>query len=107
MKMNRMVLAVVALTACGKKSSDANTGSMTMKVKSVSVSALTATSDRERLNMTMAAAGNLSFTPTVLKIWIDMLVLQNGGGGSNEFYTCTSSAPDCEVDFASADSVKV
>ena len=53
----------------------------------------------------MTAAGNKSFAPGVFKLWINTIVLQNDEGGSNQFYTCDSSAADCEVDFASSESV--
>ena len=99
------VLAVAQMTACGKKEDD-KTGTVTLKVKSVAGTGLNVSADPKPLQLTIAAAGNLSFTPTVLKLWIDKLVLQNGAGASNEFYTCTTSAADCEVDFADAASVK-
>ena len=53
-----------------------------------------------------ASAGNLSFNPTSYKMWIASIVLQNDSGLSNEFYTCNSSAADCEIDLASTTSIQ-
>lgn len=98
-------VTIIGLTSCGKKDSE-GTGTMTLKVKSITTAALAATNANEPFQLTLGAAGNLSFTPTVLKLWIDKLVLQNAtGSASNEFYTCTTSAAECEVDFADATSV--
>ena len=84
-----------SLVQCGKK--DDGSSTITLKVQKADSPAA--------LNLEMTAAGNKSFAPDVFKLWINTIVLQNDEGGSNQFFTCDSSAADCEVDFASSESV--
>lgn len=103
MMARRPVLSTAALTTflffslvqCGKK--DGGSSTITLKVQKADGAAA--------LNLEMTAAGNKSFAPDVFKLWINTIVLQNDEGGSNQFYTCDSSAADCEVDFSSSESV--
>ena len=94
----------IYLSGCGKKKSSDDTATMSLKVKKTGTT--TSLQGTTNLVATGTALGDKSFTPSSFKVWIDTIVLQNDQGASNQFYTCTSSATDCEVDFANADSVK-
>ncbi|MBC7532065.1 MAG: hypothetical protein H7318_10835 [Oligoflexus sp.] len=97
----------VAVAYCNKKSSDASEGgitALTIKIRNADTAAPAHLTDSVKLTST--GAGNLSFTPDSYKLWINTIVLQNDdGSGSNQFYQCETSEGDCEIDFASATSI--
>ena len=97
-------VSLLAISACGKKKSNSS-ASLTLKVAKTGSTSMTSLSDSVQ-DLTATALGNKSFTPDSFKMWIDTIVLQNSDGTSNQFYTCETSAADCEVDFADAASIK-
>lgn len=100
-----VTIPLLTLVSCGKKDGGSSTITLKMKVAESPVALSLAARSIPEKDLLLTAAGNKSFAPEVFKLWINTIVLQNDDGTSNQFFTCDSSAADCEVDFASAASV--
>ncbi|MBC7661724.1 MAG: hypothetical protein H7249_18675 [Chitinophagaceae bacterium] len=99
-----LVSTSCAIFACGKKSTSSTESATTLSLKIRKTEAVPA-SLQQSLSLTGTGAGNLSFTPTSFKLWINTIVLQGDNNLSNQFYMCETSETDCEVDFADAASI--
>ncbi len=92
--------------SCGKKDEAKSAGSTSLSLKIRNVETNSAPlKEPQAARLTGLGAGNLSFTPESYKLWINTIVLQGENNLSNQFYTCSSSEADCEVDFANPASI--
>ncbi len=91
--------------SCKDDDDDKNSTMATMSLKIRNTGSGASLTEKGTPSFNLLGAGNVSFTPTSYRIWVSTVVLQGDNNQSNQFYTCDTSAADCEVDFADPASV--